>query len=105
MARIYIDVDDTFIQSLGTKRIPIDSTVEAITALGAQLYCWSSGGAEYARASAIEAGVEVCFRAFLPKPDALIDDVRVADWRLTQLHPTECRGRSADELLALLPKW
>ncbi len=109
MARnIYIDVDDTFIRSFGTKRIPIDSTVEAIKALaaqGAQLYCWSSGGAEYARASAIEAGVEVCFRAFLPKPDALIDDVRVADWRLTQLHPTECRGRSADELLALLPKW
>lgn len=105
---IYVDVDDTLVRSFGSKRIPIDATVKAIrelSARGAQLYCWSSGGAEYARASAAELGLESCFAAFLPKPDALIDDVAPADWRLRHLHPSECHGRSADELLALLPSW
>ncbi len=105
---IYVDVDDTFIRSFGSKRVPIDGTVQAIKALaeqGVHLYCWSSGGADYARASAAEAGLEACFRAFLPKPNALIDDVRVADWRLAQLHPAECRGKTALELLATLPTW
>jgi hypothetical protein len=53
----------------------------------------------------VELGIEACFQAFLPKPDALIDDVRVGEWRLTQLHPSECRGKSAGELIALLPSW
>ena len=104
----YVDVDDTLVRSFGSKRVAIDSTVEAIKALareGAHLFCWSSGGAEYARSSAVELGIEACFQAFLPKPDALIDDVRVGDWRLAQLHPSECRGKSAGELLALLPSW
>lgn len=72
---IFVDVDDTFIRSFGSKRVPIDSTVKTIKDLasaGVQLFCWSSGGADYARQSAAEAGVEDCFRAFLPKPDALM---------------------------------
>jgi len=32
---------------------------------GAELYCWSSGGSDYARQSAKECGIEECFRAFL----------------------------------------
>jgi len=109
MARaIYVDVDDTLVRSSGSKRIPIDATVEAVKALasaGAQLFCWSSGGAEYARAAATELGLETCFQSFLPKPDGLLDDVRISEWRLAQVHPNECRGRGAEELLALLPEW
>ena len=36
---------------------------------------------EYARASAEELGIAHCFQAFLPKPQAYIDDQAVADWR------------------------
>ena len=58
---------------------------------GADLYCWSSGGADYARASAEEFGIADCFRAFLPKPDVLLDDQNISDWRhLRQVHPSEC---------------
>lgn len=54
-------------------------------------YCWSSGGADYARESAEEFGLTDCFTAFLPKPNVLLDDQNVADWRrLRQVHPNEC---------------
>ena len=91
---IYVDVDDTFVRSYGTKRIPMPAVIGHIRTLfaqGAELYCWSSGGAAYARASAEEFGIADCFTAFLPKPDVLLDDQNVADWRrLQQVHPNEC---------------
>ncbi len=98
---IYVDVDDTFVRSYGTKRIPIPTVIGHIRELhaqGATLYCWSSGGADYARASAAEFGLTDCFTAFLPKPDVLLDDQNVADWRrLRQVHPNEC-GALVDTL-------
>ncbi len=98
---IYVDVDDTFVRTYGTKRMPIPAVIRHIRALhaqGAALYCWSSGGADYARASAEEFGLTDCFTAFLPKPDVLLDDQNVADWRrLRQVHPNEC-GSLADTL-------
>lgn len=88
---IYVDVDDTFVRSYGTKRIPIPAVIEHIHELkqqGAHLYCWSSRGAEYARASAEEFGLGYCFLAFLPKPQVLLDDQNVSEWRgLLQVHP------------------
>ena len=48
---------------------------------GVALYLWSSGGAEYARSSASELGIDECFVAFLPKPDAYLDDQSVDEWR------------------------
>jgi len=48
------------------------------------LYLRSSGGAEYARASAAELGIEDCFVAFLPKPDVYLDDQPVHEWRYCQ---------------------
>ena len=93
---IYVDVDETFVRSYGTKRIPISSVIRHVRTLyeqGAQLYCWSSGGADYARESAEEFGIADCFTAFLPKPDVLLDDQNVADWRrLRQVHPNECEA-------------
>ena len=91
---IYVDVDDTFVRSYGTKRMPMPAVIKHIRALhglGAALYCWSSGGADYARESAEEFGLTDCFTAFLPKPNVLLDDQNVADWRrLRQVHPNEC---------------
>ena len=91
---VYVDVDDTFVRSYGTKRIPMPAVISTIRQLhtqGETLYCWSSGGGEYARASAEEFGIADCFQAFLPKPDVLLDDQAIADWRrLREVHPNEC---------------
>jgi hypothetical protein len=91
----YVDVDDTLVRSAGTKRIPIPSTVRHVKALkkeGWQLYCWSSGGEEYARRSASELGIADCFSGFLPKPDVMIDDVPPESWSyLTIMHPAELK--------------
>ncbi len=72
--------------------MPADiGTIRRLHTQGETLYCWSSGGAEYARTSAEEFGVANCFQAFLPKPDILLDDQKIADWRrLRQVHPNEC---------------
>ncbi len=90
---IYIDVDDTFVRSIGTKRIPMPNVIRPIRQLkeqGATLYCWSSGGAQYAEQSAQEFGVADCFQAFLPKPHFMIDDQEPRDWRgFRVVHPSE----------------
>ena len=91
---VYVDVDDTLVRSVGPKRIPIPSVVAHVRRLkesGAELYCWSSGGGGYARTVAEELGLADCFVAFLPKPQQIIDDQNVADWRYcVQLHPSNC---------------
>ena len=105
-AVIYVDVDDTLVRSFGGKRIPMSPMVERVAALkraGATLYCWSSGGADYAERSARELGLHDCFMAFLPKPRLLLDDVAIADWRLVELHPNECLSLTVAELLARDP--
>ena len=81
---VFVDVDDTLIRSYGSKRIPMPPVVARVRELhqqGVALYLWSSGGADYARASAIELGIEECFLAFLPKPDVYLDDQEVSEWR------------------------
>ena len=81
---IFVDVDDTMVRSVGSKRIPIPGVVSKVRewhAAGHQLFCWSSGGAEYARNSAQELNIAGCFSAFLPKPHVYVDDQAVEDWR------------------------
>ena len=81
---VFVDVDDTLIRSFGSKRIPMPAVVTRIRELHQQsvdLYLWSSGGAEYARSSAVELGIDECFLAFLPKPDVYIDDQEFSEWR------------------------
>ncbi|MCU0541300.1 MAG: DUF705 domain-containing protein [Oscillatoriaceae cyanobacterium Prado104] len=98
---IYVDIDDTLVRSYGSKRIPIIATIEHIKELkkqGATLYCWSSGGAEYAKNSARELGILEIFEAFLPKPQMLLDDLEINSWRGTiQVHPMSCRSKSLDD--------
>ncbi len=98
---IYVDVDDTFVRNYGAKRIPMPNVLEHIRELKAQgaiMYCWSSGGADYAKESAIEFGVENCFEGFLPKPQVVIDDTSLSNWRnLVQIHPNECDGKTISD--------
>ena len=98
---IYVDVDDTLVRSYGSKRIPIVATIEHVKGLkdkGATLYCWSSGGAEYAKNSARELGILDIFEAFLPKPQMLLDDQEINDWRgLIQVHPISCQSKNLDD--------
>lgn len=87
----YVDIDDTLIRSFGTKRIPIVGVVAHVRNIfkeGATIYCWSSGGADYARSTAVELGIEECFVGFLPKPNVVIDDQSISAWRdLIEVHP------------------
>lgn len=72
--------------------------VRRLKASGATLYCWSSGGAEYARKSAEEFGIAHCFQEFLPKPNVMIDDQSVADWRLClEVHPLSINSQDASQ--------
>ena len=105
---VYVDVDETFVRSYGTKRIPMPPVIAHIRELkeqGAELYCWSSGGAEYARQSAEEFGIAECFNAFLPKPEVAIDDLEFSQWSgLLQVHPNECPGNSVVSYRAKIAK-
>ncbi len=100
---VYVDVDDTLVRSVGEKRIPIPAVVRHVRALagqeGVMLYCWSSGGAEYARAVAEELGIAGCFAAFLPKPHVFLDDQAPGEWRrCLVVHPAECdEAQQADD--------
>lgn len=81
----FVDVDDTLVRSVGVKRIPMPNAIRAVQRMADSgeyvLYCWSSGGGEYAQESAKELGIETCFAGFLPKPDVYLDDQAVAEWR------------------------
>ncbi len=74
---IFVDVDDTLIRTYGTKRIPMTPSIDCVRRMHAHgdlLYCWSRGGAEYAREIAESLDLLDCFVAFLPKPDIVLDD-------------------------------
>jgi hypothetical protein len=97
---VYVDVDDTLIRTAGSKRIPVSGVAQHVAALaadGAVLYCWSSGGAAYAREVAVELGIDQCYVGFLPKPHVMLDDQDVSKWRrLTQVHPGRCSALSVE---------
>ena len=105
---VYVDVDDTLVRSAGTKLVPMPSMVEQVKRLageGAVLYCWSSVGAEYARGTVQKLGIESCFAGFLPKPNILIDDQVVSEWkRFATVHPLNASGKSIDEYRALVDR-
>jgi hypothetical protein len=98
---IYVDIDDTLVRSVGSRRVPMPAVVLHVRELyeqGAELYCWSSGGAEYARQSADELGLTDCFAAFLPKPQVMLDDQNVGEWRgCITVHPASCTGQTVDD--------
>jgi hypothetical protein len=99
---VYVDVDDTLVRSASTRRVPIPSVVLHVKQLAAQggveLYCWSTAGAGYARATAKELGIEELFVAFLPKPNVLIDDQEISVWkRFVEVHPLSIAAQGVEE--------
>ena len=100
---IYVDVDDTLIRSSGTKRIPMPAMVDQVRSLyqrGASLICWSAGGGEYARRSAMETGLDHCFSHFLSKPNLMIDDQIPARWPMCEvIHPASCTDDAVTDAL------
>jgi FMN phosphatase YigB (HAD superfamily) len=93
---IFIDVDDTLIRSVGTKRIPIPAVISRVRQLkeeGAILYLWSSGGPEYCKATASELNIDDCFVNFLPKPTVYIDDQPMQEWKSCKhLYPSQAEN-------------
>lgn len=103
---VYVDVDDTLVRSVGHKRIPIPAAIEHVRAMhraDATLYCWSAGGAAYARATAQELGIDGLFTACLPKPHVMVDDQPPSAWpRCVVAHPLALHANSlADHLRAV----
>jgi hypothetical protein len=98
---VFVDVDDTLVRTSGSKRIPLPHVVRHVQELhddGAILFCWSAGGGEYAAEVATELGIRRCFQACLPKPDVMIDDQPVPDWRrLLVVTPFEVLGSCAND--------
>lgn len=101
---VFVDVDDTLVRSAGGKRIPMPATiaqVRALRAAGATLWCWSAGGAAYARETARELGIEAEFAGFLPKPNVFLDDHPPAQWpRCIHLGPVGVAAVSPAEVAA-----
>ena len=95
---VYVDVDETLMRHYGTRQIPIPSVIKQVKALykqGAELYCWSSMGAAYARQAAESCGVAQCFQAFLPKPQIIVDDQQPKAWRkILHVHPSQCSSQT-----------
>jgi hypothetical protein len=99
---VFVDVDDTLVRHAGPKSMPIAATVEHVkqlAAAGFQLFCWSRGGADYARAQAAALGIEERFLAFLPKPDVMIDDEEPARLCRKSFHPNELGGVNLEDYL------
>lgn len=99
---VFVDVDDTLVRSVGTKRIPIPEVIRRVRELhsaGVDLHCWSTGGAAYAHDSAVELGLADCFSCFLAKPHLMVDDQPPSEWRnLLCLHPNEISSMSVQEI-------
>ena len=104
----YVDVDDTIVRSVGSKRIPIPSVIQHVRDLkkqGAMMYCWSSGGGDYAKQSALEFGIADCFEGFLPKPNVMLDDQDIAAWkRYICVHPSACSDKTLQSYKAILER-
>jgi len=105
---VYVDVDDTLVRCVSHKRIPIPKVVEHVRALadsGATRYCWSSGGASYAKKSVEELGIAEYFSGFLPKPNVFLDDQPPDAWRgSVHIHPLSVTGRTVEDYLRELDR-
>jgi phosphoglycolate phosphatase-like HAD superfamily hydrolase len=101
-AAIYVDVDDTLVRHASTAAVPIVHVIKQVRRLharGFSLYCWSTGGADYARRIVTELGLAECFTAFLPKPTVLIDDQEMSVWLLKTFHPMSIDDDAVDAYL------
>lgn len=101
---VYVDVDDTLVHHAGPKLVPLPRVLDQVRRLqkrGFALYCWSTGGADYARRIATEIGIADCFVAFLPKPTILIDDQDTSGWLPKAIHPVSVDDAALDKYLPI----
>jgi hypothetical protein len=98
---VFVDIDDTLVRSVGAKRIPIPASVTHVRELfhqAVKLYAWSSGGGDYAKATAAELGIENCFVGFLPKPNVILDDQSPSEWsQAIWIHPNQAPGKKVED--------
>jgi hypothetical protein len=85
--------------------IPMPATINHVRSLavdGVELWCWSTGGADYAKSIAVGLEIADCFTGFLPKPNVIIDDQNVAEWRqCLEVGPGSLAATVADYSAAL----
>ena len=85
---VYVDVDDTLVRSAGNRASPDDNrhsrgqTFEGRREL--LCICGVPAAQDYARKSAVELEIADCFAGYLPKPNVIIDDQPVEQWRGTR---------------------
>ena len=97
---VFVDVDDTLVRFSGNKVIPIPKVIEYVKDLknkGYVLYLWSRGGAAYAKSIAEKLGIEHCFVYFLDKPEWMIDDQGIEEWKFLKIvHPNQIENSKTD---------
>lgn len=103
---VYVDVDDTLVRTTSGTVIPIPGVIAHVRHLherGAQLYCWSAGGADYAQQTAERLHIAHCFTAYLSKPHLFFDDQQPSEWPgFCVQHPSACS--SSPDYAALLQR-
>ena len=106
---VYVDVDNTLVTTRGTKRVPELEIIKHVFNLkqdGAELFCWSSLGADYARRIAGELNITHCFSGFLPKPHVTIDDQAITDWLyFRHFYPSQATRYDVAEYRKQLESW
>ena len=72
---LFVDVDLTLVDERGVMIDGADEAMRILHDAGCHLFLWSTGGREYCETVAKRLGVADLFEAFLPKPDAFVDDM------------------------------
>ncbi len=100
---IYLDAEDTLVPvTTDTRnRERMVARVRELARKGAGLYLWSRNGPEHARRVAAELGLEDCFRAFLPKPEVLIDSEALEDWTISEIPSAAFNSVRLEDILRI----
>lgn len=103
---IYVDVDDTLIRTLGTKRVPIPTAISHVRALhtqGAVLYL-SAVAVNNMLGECARYGYRGMLRRILAKTsNSKFDDQQVSEWRYCRtVHPSNCGETSMEDYVTQL---
>lgn len=76
--QIYVDVDNTLVNSHGEVNLKLIEWIREQRKLGYEFTLWSMRGSDYAFECAVRLEIEDLFRDCVAKPNRIIDDV---GWR------------------------
>lgn len=71
---VYIDMDLTIVDIYGALLPGVADRLIEMRERGYELYCWSAGGEEYARALLVKHRIITLFKNVMDKPTMIIDD-------------------------------